>query len=464
MGFDPRAHRRPADLDPRFEARHVPQLFWAEDKERLLAALFDCDDFSARFARRFCSALLVRMLAPHDWDGAAAFLALPERFRNDSYNTCLAKLRQSGRFETLVAQIKAVANERAGALIDYQARRERLAGWEGIDPGTWLLLQPVRRPQRRRIDQPRRRAHASIWLWCRLTSGHELAAPIEFPARGLHEQTLFERRFLARIEDRLEILGELLLGTPSEARATLPTQLAVALHERGQLAERFRLEAADPLIAERALAHVAAHTGVDHPTLTRPTGGRRSPAAVTHARLLAAALLRRTSLASWDAVADVLPGSPGRLAGNDRAYRCKLERDTALAEELEALVEKVRTWQPAPEAPTTPHGRRMRAVAGAIREKADQLWPSRDVIEARASALACRKHTDLTWSQIAALHGTVAQPALFKATVARRRTDPDFDRRFRQLLACAQALRRAAGFANASLDRGLTTNSSATPA
>jgi hypothetical protein len=31
MGFHPHAHRRPDDLDDRLRARHVPQLFWAED-------------------------------------------------------------------------------------------------------------------------------------------------------------------------------------------------------------------------------------------------------------------------------------------------------------------------------------------------------------------------------------------------------------------------------------------------
>jgi hypothetical protein len=463
MGFDPHAHRRPEDLDPRLEARHVPQLFWAADYERALGGLFDFDDFSARLGRRFCSVLLARMLAPMDWGGGVRYLDLPERFRNEGYNTTLAKLGQSERFEELVRRIKAIANERArDPLIDYKQRRTLLADWGGIDPKSWLLLQPIRRPQNWRADPPKRRAHASIWLWCELSSGHEQAAPVAFPSRGLYEHTIFKGRFLEAIRERLLILGELLLATPADARPTLPTQLAAALRERGHLAADFHLGEPDSLLATRVLDHVSAHTGVDILTLTTPSAGSRAPAAVTHARLLAATLLRQTTLASWGGIAGILGGCSHLLSDNNRNYCARLERDPALAAELETLVGRVRDWQaPPPPAPDIPHRQRMRAVAEAIKEKAGDLFPGEDpAIRLRASALVCREHTDLTWPEVAAVHGISAYAAFFEKTISeRRRGDPKFDRRYRNLLTGAKELRRSAGYANANLRRGLITQS-----
>lgn len=465
MGFDPLAHRRPADLDPRLGLRHVPQLFWPEDYERRLAAFFDFDDVSDRFGRRFCSVLLARLLEPLDWQAAACRLDLPARFCNAGYQTCQGRLRQNGRFEAVVDQIKVAANERAAhqSLVDHEKRRALLADWEGVDPECWLYLQPVRRPERWRVDPPKRRAHASIWLWCELTSGHELAAPIALPTRSkhaFHDYTIFKGRFLESLRVRLLIFGELLLATPADARRTLPARLAAALHERGHLARNFRLDTVEPSITRRVLAHVAAHTGVDIATLTSATGGQ-APAAVTHARLLAAAVLRRTTLASWGAIATVLPGGQSRLASNDRAYQATLDRDPTSAGELETLIGRVRDLATAaPVAPKVPHQPRMRAVAEAIKERAAELLPSADPIGRRAAgALACREHTDLTWSEVAAVHDIPAYATLFQATVAnRRRADPDFDQGYRRLLDSARALRCSAGFANANLSRGLINN------
>ena len=84
-------------------------------------------------------------------------------------------------------------------------------------------------------------------------------------ARGLSDQTQFIRDALPTLRDRLLILGELLLTTPSEARSTLHNRLAAALHQHGCLAENYYLDTIDPLITSRVLAHVSAHTGVDIP-------------------------------------------------------------------------------------------------------------------------------------------------------------------------------------------------------
>jgi hypothetical protein len=75
-----------------------------------------------------------------------------------------------------------------------------------------------------------------------------------------------------------------------------------------------------------------------------------------------------------------------------------------------------------------------------------------------ASIAACRQHTDLTCKTIAAIHHIAStQPSSSNATVARYRVDdPDFDRRYQQLLDHAEQARRSAGFANANLRRALT--------
>jgi hypothetical protein len=455
MGFHPRAYRRPEDLDPRLEPRHVPQLFWEPDYERDLAGLFELTDFSPRLARRFCSVLLTRLLAPLGWYAAVRHLDLPESFVNDGYNTAFGILRRHGQFEELLARIKRLANQRAEhELIDYKQRRATLADWTGIDPPTWRLLQRHSRPT------SVRHVHASIWLWCQLTSGHEHAAPVAFPRRGLPQHTPFVQHFSAGLREQLLLFGGLLLNTAADARQTLPTQLAVALRDRGEFAGHTWLDAIDPLVAARVLAYTSAHTGIETTALTKPCEGSRAPAAVTHARLLAAALLRRTALASWAAVAATLGGSPCRIAVNDRDYRAALEHDPALARELQQLERAIRDWQtPTPATPTTPHTQRMHSVAAKIRAHAAELFsaPHGTDLALRTSILACRAHTDLTWAEIAAVHDIpVAQPTWTQATVARRRREnPSFDHECQQLLHHANTLQQEAGFADANLTRGL---------
>jgi hypothetical protein len=468
MGFSHNAYRRPHDLDPRLDARHVPQLLWASDYEHELAELFDFDDFSARLARRFCSVLLARMLTPLDWSAAVRYLELPERFQNDGYNTTFVKLRQNGRFDELARRIKRLANQHAeGDLIDYRARRHELADWAGIDPETWLLLQPVPRPATKHVDPPTRRAHASVWLWCQLTSGHEHAAPVELPCRELHDHTIFVRRFVPRLRERLLLLGQLLLHTPNDIRQTLPTQLAAALHERGYLAESYCLDTVNPLIAERVLAHTSAHTGVDIPTLTNPPRVHHQPPAIRHARLLAAALLRKTTLATWPAIASVLGGSPSSLAQDHHAYTTTRQTPTLTAE-VEKLKAAIQNWQtPNPDSPPTPHTQRMHDTALAIKAHATKTFtPSHGTeLARRTSILACRAHTDLTWAAIAAIHNVpAAQPTFSQATItSHRRNDPDFDHRYRQLLKHARTLQREAGYENANLTPGLISKLSSTP-
>lgn len=466
LGLHPSAHRRPGDLDERLQPPHVPQLFWVEDYDQELAHLFEFDDFTHWLGRRFCSVLLARMLTPLDWQGAVRYLGFPERFINGGYNTTFAKLRSSGRFDELAIRVKAIANRHVNdGLIDYKQRRARLADWDGIEIESWHLLQPRPRPLSpwRRVDMPVRRAQASLWVWCHLTSGHERAAPVPIPtARGLSDQTMFIRDALPTLRERLQILGELLLTTPASARSTLHNRLAAALHQHGYLTESYYLDTVDPLITSRVLAHVGAHTGIDIPTLKTPCQRTQTPPAVTHARLLAAALLRRTALASWSAVAATIGWGANRLACDGRAYNAAVERQPRLADELEQLRRAIEDWQtPAPLVPTTPHRERMSHVAKRIRACAGELFtgPYGPDVALRASIAVCREHTDLTGETLAAIHHIKdAQLAFSRATLAsHQHADCDFDRRYRQLLNHAQAAQREAGFANANLKRGLTT-------
>lgn len=481
MGFHPRAHRRPDGLDDRLRAWHVPQLFWAEDYQRELAALFDFDDLTIRHGRRFCSVLLARMLTPLDWDAAVRYLDFPERFINQSYQTTFAKLRNNDHFDELAKRIKQVANQHAAEnLVDYKQRRAQLADWTGINPETWPLLQPRSRPHRGRADNPLRRVHAGVWVWCQLTSGHQHAAPIALRTRNLDHHSYFDRHVLPSLRDRLLIFADLLLATPADARQTLPSQLAAALHEHGLLLDpapvatratatpappqrKAKPPCVDPLIADRVLAHVSTHTGVDIPSLTASSRRSRTPPAVIHARLLAAALLRQSAPVSWTAIATTIGGPANRLAAEQVAYRAAIERSPTLANELEHLAEAVANTQAAaPVIPTTPHRHRMHNVASTIRAHAAELLSAShgaDVARG-ASIVVCREHTDLTWDAIAAIHDlSIPQPAHSRAAIARHRgNDPGFNHRYLQLLDHAKELQHAAGYAHANLTRGLTSS------
>lgn len=486
IGLHPRAHRRPADLDPRLQARHVPQLLWVDDYQEQIAELFDFDDFTHWHARRICSLLLARMLTPLDWDAAVRYLDFPETFINKGYTTTTVKLRAIGRFDELVHRVKQIANEHAEhELIDYKQRRARLADWTGIDRDTWPLLQPRQAQNHRwRADMPPRRARASLWLWCQLTSGHERAAPIAMPTNNLAHQKEFIREALPDLRDRLLLLGQVLIATPADDYDTLPTRLEATLREHGYAIvrpdtksrqhrsephERPKPPRVPPDVSEHVLAHVAAHTGVDIATLTSTAFDRmQTPPAVMHARLLAAALLKRTWPTSWNAIGEAINRNGVKIADEQRHYHAARDRQPRLAEELEQLQRAIESHQtPPPSAPTTTHRQRMRDVAEQIQARATELLAASHGthIARRASIAVCRHHTDLTCPTIAAVHDIAdAQPACCRATVARyRNNDPGFDQRYQQLLHDAAHARRTAGFANANLTRALTAAPPASP-
>lgn len=307
-----------------------------------------------------------------------------------------------------------------------------------------------------------------MWLWCQLISGHEHAAPIALPCPELRHHFAFVRSVIPALRDRQLLLGDILLTTPPGQYETVPTRFAVALHRNGDLADNYYLTTISPLICQRILAHTSAHTGVDIATITTPPSAAASPAAVAHARLLAAALLQQVALASPAVIASVLKGDPGRLGDNHRAYRDTLAKTPKLAAELKQLRRAIEAWDaPDPTPPTAAHHQRMHAIATAIKTRALGLFLPRHEsdLALRASMLACGTHTDLDWRDITKIHDhPTARPANTRASVAyHRRADPEFDHLHTELLEHAHELRRAAGYANAHLERGLIQRTSARP-
>ena len=482
LGLHPRVHRRPDDLDARLQARHVPQLFWAENYQQQIAGLFAFDDFTHWHGRRFCSLLLARMITPLDWDAAVRSLDYPDTFINKGYNTTSVKLRANGHFDELTARVKQIANQHAANdLIDYQHRRRLLTDWPGINREIWQLLQSRSRQTRWAVDAPSRMIRASVWLWCQLTSGHERAAPIPLPTSNLAHQTEFIRDALPGLRERLLILGQILLTAPASGRDTLPARFEATLRDRGlaiippwltrrqrqqlekrEPRERPKPPRVPPAVTDRVLAFVAAHTGVDIATIT--TGSwfpaAHPPPAVIHARLLAAALLREALPTSWAAIGEAIHHPGVRVASEQRAYRAARQRDPRLADELQHLHHAIDDPALAmPDAPITPHQQRMSRVAQHIQTRATELLAASHGahIALRASIAACREHTDLTYPAIAAIHATnEAHPALTRAVVARyRQSDPEFAHRYKQLLDHATHARAAAGYTNANLTRAL---------
>ncbi|MGB8879602.1 MAG: hypothetical protein WCD11_25030, partial [Solirubrobacteraceae bacterium] len=301
------------------------------------------------------------------------------------------------------------------------------------------------------------------------------------PTSNLAHQGEFIRDALPDLRERLLILGQLLLTTPTDARRTLPAQLEAALREGGyaifrpattdrrrqpngdERRERPKPPRVPPIVSDRVLAHVSAHTGVDIPTLT--TGsfpGMQTPPPVIHARLLAATLLQRIAPTSWNAISEAINQDGNQLADQQHGYEAARQRQPRLADELDQLqraIEKPHT--PTPIVPSTPHQQRMREVADAIQARAAVLLGTSHGadIARRASITICREHTDLTCDELAAIHHVKAAQTTYSRTVIeRRRDDPAFEHRYRQLLASALELRQQAGYANPYLQRGLTRN------
>ena len=210
LGIDPNAYRRPEDLHPALEARHIPQLLWQAAYTPELAEHLDFLKLEDH-ARRFCSALLLCMLTPVGFFGAVRYLELPELFLHAEYVKTFTRLRRIGRLEDLASALKQNTNKQAGQLIDYAQRRENLRHWTGIDRDTWRTLQPRgnRAPGEKTL-----RAHASLWLWCQITGGYERAAPTTLPQPDPRDHAAAIASFPPRLRKALLDHGQKLIAVP----------------------------------------------------------------------------------------------------------------------------------------------------------------------------------------------------------------------------------------------------------
>ena len=232
IGIDPAGYRRADDLHPDVHLRHVPQLFWAFTTTVSSPSSSTSSGTPPIRGRRFCSlVLLARMLAALSWPQAIHYLDFPADSLQRDYLATFFIVRQKDYLQELAKRLRKVANEHAAnGLIDYEQRRRTFSDWAGIDPQTWLLLQPQAQPPgTTQSDLPTDRAHASVWLWCELTGGDETAAPSALPPLDPDEPTSLIHDITPELRGRLLLLGELILSTPTCMRQTIPTRLAATL-------------------------------------------------------------------------------------------------------------------------------------------------------------------------------------------------------------------------------------------
>jgi hypothetical protein len=78
-----------------FEPCHVPQIFWKKDYDTLFAPLFA--GWGEFYARRVCSAVLVKLCGDYTWAHAATLLNLPERKTKGLGNWLMTMLTQTNQ-------------------------------------------------------------------------------------------------------------------------------------------------------------------------------------------------------------------------------------------------------------------------------------------------------------------------------------------------------------------------------
>ena len=369
------------------------------------------------------------MLTPLDWHGAVRYLDFPERFINKGYNTTFAKLRAQRRFDELARRVKRIANQHAQhGLIDYKQRRAQLADWDGIDVDSWqLLATPPPADLAVGVRETSPRAAPCARSGC----GASSPAATSAPRRSRYRTTQARRTRTQFIRDALadppraaadpRRAAARTNARPLRARTLHNRASPRALHQpRPSRRASYYLDTIDPLITERVLAHVGAHTGVDIPTPHHPAVRERrrhprSPTPACSPPRSCSGPRRPPGTRSARRSAETATNSPT----DNTAYQAARQRQPRLADELEQLQRAIENpHTPAPIAPDraapTTHAR----LASAIQARADELLATShgaDVAR-RASITVCREHTDLTCDEIAAIHDVKdAQPAFSRA-------------------------------------------------
>ena len=153
----------------------VPQVLWDEEFTELFAELLP--GHRPLYARRFCSAALVKLCGEYTWEGAAWELDLPAGSVIGLAKRTLPALRRGGREELFGDRLHGLARGLAKdpVAVDYGLRRRLLADFTHIDRRYWEAY--CAGAVRGRDEGDRRRRWAATWLWCRITEGDYHLSP-----------------------------------------------------------------------------------------------------------------------------------------------------------------------------------------------------------------------------------------------------------------------------------------------
>lgn len=454
-GFDRNRHRRPADLDPAIEPRHVPQLFWGREFDTKVWPLFEGIDFTRWRGRRLCSALLLRMVKPLSWEEAALDLGFPpDRYGHKAMSQAMSEFTTRNLAGELVAAVKSVANEKAASgLVDFRLQEHMMSGWEGVDPMTYRYMQPKYKPVKQHSEHVSQRSFVSTMIWSDVTESDETLAPF-WRARGPYQATLFRQKNMHRIGPRYERLLEIVRQNPASSIQFHRGMLIGDLIAENEIAHTFRRPELSQELVERTMIHVSHLTGVDIPSMTEKISANTRPAGATNARILAALVIHRLGGSQWEQINDVF----GSISNPARNYLRRIQ-GTDLETPLGSLIGRVRDGRmdlPNPAGPE-PHHERMIALAQSIRLAAERSAPDSLENQQRilASIKACEEHTDLTWHHLEVVHD-IHRPETITHPFRGYKLNEGGTALLKMVLSEASQLRRKAGYANSDLRRGLT--------
>lgn len=461
-GFDSRRHRRPADLNDSLGIEHIPQMFWRNEFDQSVSALFEDLDFTHWRARRFCSVMLVRMLAPMSWKEAGEYLGLPDvEYSHAALTAAMAEFTKRGREGELLATLKGVANEKAssGNLVDFRVLELDLRAWSGVDHATWIHLFPGSKPNGRRRDSARKRAYLSALIWSEIAETDEQLWS-GWPGGTRFEFTEFRRKILPPVSLRTEMLKEIIRANPSGSHNLHLGLLIGQLVHSGEITPRVKRLELDPELIHRTINHVSAHTGVDPHSLLEPISHNNRPPAATHARLMVGAILYRLGGSFWDKIANLLSGTPNRLSVCNSFFLENLKATPRFVKALEETTDKVADGRvPVPE-PAGPelHIDRMHQLGEEIRFMALETLPTDLPMLARRqlSIRAAISNTDLDHAEIWGMHGLKNFPTVdSERHLERIIQEGRFTESIKEFASRARGLRESKGYANAYLVAGL---------
>jgi hypothetical protein len=155
-----------------FEPRHVPQVMWKENYEELFAPLFI--GWSEMYARRVCSAALVKICGDYTWAEAGKLLGLPEQRTKGLGNWLMTMLTQNNQKEIFAEKLHQVASRLEGdkRKTDYALRREYFGAFDLIPREDWQSILKAAGAK-----YAKARTYASVWVWAEATGSDWRLAP-----------------------------------------------------------------------------------------------------------------------------------------------------------------------------------------------------------------------------------------------------------------------------------------------